>query len=184
MVNKRILLWIGLTILGFAFLAGLLKQTVTVSTKIHEPVVIEESSNQITINEKVEEQIQLTDSTIIQETVKQPVTCSFEYAEDLDFNKYIVISVHNNTDEIIRSVQLNVTFSPYQSQLDGQNNAKLTQRVTIKPGQYKKIRYDTPYNIDDISVVKYNGSKSGTVFNGYDAMLKENRRILNEQLIY
>lgn len=109
-----------------------------------------------------------------------PVACSFEYGEDMDFNKYVTIKLINNTKKAVNSVKLNIQFSSFQNNLGNDNNIELDRRVTIYPGKSKTIRYETEYNIDNINVVKY--SSNGKVeYNSFGSFVEENRRKLNKQ---
>ncbi len=109
-----------------------------------------------------------------------PVSCSFEYLEDINFNKYVSITIFNNTKDEINSVLLNITYSSFQNNLGNDTNFELKTRVTIRPGMSKTIKYETEYNINEIEVVKY--SSNGKVeYNGIDAFLRENRRKFDQQ---
>lgn len=109
-----------------------------------------------------------------------PVACSFEYGEDIDFNKYVTIKLINNTKKVVNSVKLNIKFSSFQNDLGNDTNLELDKRVTIYPGKSKTIRYNTEYNIDNIYVVKY--SSNGKVqFNSLESFIEENQRKLKKQ---
>lgn len=109
-----------------------------------------------------------------------PVSCSFEYLEDVNFNKYVSITISNNTKEEINSVLLNITYSSFQNNLGNDTNFELKTRGTIPPGRSKTIKHETEYYINQIEVVKY--SSNGKVeYNGFDAFVRENRRKLDQQ---
>jgi hypothetical protein len=109
-----------------------------------------------------------------------PISCSFEYLEDINFNKYVSITIFNNTKEEINSVLLNITYSSFQNNLGNDTNFELKTRATIRPGMSKTIKHETEYNINQIEVVKY--SSNGKVeYNGFDAFVRENRRNLDKQ---
>ena len=89
-----------------------------------------------------------------------PVSCSFEYQEDVNFNKYVSITISNNTKEEINSVLLNITYSSFQNNLGLGNdtNFELKARGTIPPGRSKTIKHETEYYINQIEVVKYSSN--------------------------
>jgi hypothetical protein len=127
-----------------------------------------------------EELSRTTDSLNEVAVAELPVSCSFEYLEDINFNKYVSITIFNNTKEEINSVLLNITYSSFQNNLGNDTNFELKTRVTIRPGMSKTIKHETEYNINQIEVVKY--SSNGKVeYNGFDAFVRENRRNLDKQ---
>lgn len=112
-----------------------------------------------------------------------PVACSFEYGEDMDFNKYVIIKLINNTKKVVNSVKLNIKFSSFQNDLGDDTNLELDRRVTIYPGKTKTIRYNTEYTIDNISIVKY--SSNGKVkYNSFESFNEEIQRKLKTQFPY
>ena len=131
-------------------------------------------------SEEIAELIRTSDSLSKVAEAERPVACSYEYGEDMDFNKYVIIKLINNTKKVVNSVKLNIKFSSFQNDLGNENNIELNKRVTINPGKSISIRHNTKYNIDQIDVVKY--SSNGKVeYNGLQALVKENRRKLNKQ---
>jgi len=131
-------------------------------------------------SEEIAELIRSNDSLGKVAEAERPIACSYEYEEDMDFNKYVTIKLINNTKKVVNSVKLNIEFSSFQNDLSNENNLELNKRVTIKPGKSITIKYDTEYNIDNIEVVKY--SSNGKVeYNGLQSLVRENRRKLNQQ---
>jgi hypothetical protein len=130
--------------------------------------------------EKHAELIRTSDSLSKVAEAELPLACSYEYGEDINFNKYVTITLKNNTKKVINSVQLNIEYSSFQSGLGNDVNQQLSKIITINPGKSKTIRHNIEYNIDHIDVVKY--SSNGKVeFNGLQALVKENRRKLDKQ---
>lgn len=130
-----------------------------------------ESSSTFSSDENAE-LIRTSDSLRKVAEAELPIACSFEYGEDMDFNKYVTIKLINNTKKVVNSVKLNIVFSSFQNDLGDDTNLELNKRVTIYPGKSKNIRYNTEYNIDDINVVKYS-SNGKTEYNSYDAALDD-----------
>lgn len=131
-------------------------------------------------SEEIAESVRVNDSLGKVAEAERPIACSFEYEEDIDFNKYVTIKLINNTKKVVNSVKLNIDFSSFQNDISNENNLELNKRVTIKPGKSITIKYDTEYNINNIEVVKY--SSNGKVeYNGLQSLVKENRRKLNQQ---
>lgn len=98
-----------------------------------------------------------------------PVSCNFEYIEDINFNSHIGISISNNTKEEINSVLLNMLYSSTENFDSIHTNFELTERITISPGKSKTIHQlldPTGNNIlRRVEVVKY-WSKGKVEYNG------------------
>jgi hypothetical protein len=152
-----------------------------------EPVTYPEGETETNIesgsrfsSEEIAELIRSSDSLSKVAAAERPVACSYEYGDDMNFNKYVTIKLINNTKKVVNSVMLNIKFSPFQNDLGNENNLELNKRVTINPGKSISIRHNTKYNIDQIDVVKY--SSNGKVeYNGLQSLVKEIRRKLNKQ---
>jgi len=100
-----------------------------------------------------------------------PIACTFIQDEDANFNKFLSVTIKNNTNEIVKTVQLNIKYNPYQGGL-GQEKYRLeTLSVNLYPGKTKKVRLNEELLVADIIVLKYYGNKSGKNYNGPEAAL-------------
>lgn len=97
------------------------------------------------------------------------VSCTFVVGEDSDFNRFLSVTIKNNTNEIVKTVQLYIKYNPYQGGI-GQEEYRLeTLNVNIYPGNTKRVRLYEELFVDNILVLKYYGNISGSNINGFEA---------------
>jgi hypothetical protein len=109
-----------------------------------------------------------------------PVSCNFEYIEDINFKKHVRISISNNTKEEINSVRLNSLYSSAKNVFGIHTNFESTERITIPPGKSKTIYQGVDltgnYILKRVEVVKYWSNGKVEYNGGIDGLLREYQR--------
>lgn len=98
-----------------------------------------------------------------------PVSYTYVQGEDSDFNKFISVTIKNNTKEVIKSILLYIIYNPYQGGLGAKKKRLEKRSVNIYPGRTTKVRLNEELFVDNIMVLKYYGNQSGMNVNGYEA---------------